>query len=176
LHSSNTHHQHSDSAPLVGIGSGMSPRRVPVPADHLLDNHQYNRGLGFGIGYGRVFNDDHRDRISVAQSSPSIYPVSLPPSGDDDNTDVTQSPTIENSDFSPKNVVKGAPPRPPRSHLRRSITKPFEIYPITPAPSTSSHAASDPPSPILDQTKVINRRTLLDVRPRPSHDSVAQGF
>ncbi|KAF8078654.1 hypothetical protein FPV67DRAFT_1689360 [Lyophyllum atratum] len=177
LHSTTSQHDTDAATPFVGIGSGMSPRRVPVPSHHFVDNPNNNPGLGFGVGYGRAFGEDHRDRVSIAQSSPSIYPVSLPPSGDDDTTDATVSPTVENaSDFSSRHIIVGAPPRPPRSHLRRSITKPSEMYPITPPTSVSSHAPSNPPSPILDQAKVISRRTLLDVRPRSGHESIAQGF
>ncbi|GLB36123.1 putative rab subfamily of small GTPases [Lyophyllum shimeji] len=172
MHSSSSHH-HNDVTPLVGIGSGMSPRRVPVPKDDLYTNE--SRVVGFGVGYGRAFNDDRRDRASLAQSSPSIYPASLPPSGDEETIDATQSPISEHSSgSSSRKVVAGAPPRPPRSHLRRSITKPYDVYPVTPPTSVSSHAPSKPPSPILDQTKVTGRRTLLDVRPRPGQESAVQ--
>lgn len=176
LHSSSSHH--NDATPLVGVESGMSPRRVPVPTDtdnFLRDSHE-NYSLGFGVGYGRAFNDDRHERASITQSSPSIYPASILPSADEDTTDATQSPTVENfCDFFPRKVA-GAPPRPPRSHLRRSVTKNFEAYPVTPPTSVSSHAPSKPPSPVLDQAKVIGRRTLLDVRTRSGHDSAVQGL
>lgn len=158
-HSLNSHR--SDS-PLTGISSGMSPRRVPVP---IMD-HDQNHGLGFGVGFGHTFNDTHRETASTARSSPSIYPASLPPSGDDDVTETTQSPDTEHSPvFSFRSLTGPAPPRPPRSHLRQSSTKFYEMYPVTPPTSVSSHEPSKPPSPILDQAKAIQRRTLLDVSP-----------
>ncbi|KAG6814058.1 hypothetical protein H0H92_003105 [Tricholoma furcatifolium] len=158
---------HSDIAPLVS--HVLSPRRVPVPTVNPFDDPSLAAGLvGYGLGYGLEYNRVLRDRLdtaSIAQSSPSIYPASLPPLGDDDNTDATQSPVTEHSfDIpNPKVVPSQAPPRPPRSHLRRSLTKPFEMYPITPPSSVSSHTAPDSP---LDATKVVRRKTLLDVRPR----------
>jgi len=117
--------------------------------------------------------------VAIAQSSPSIYPPSLPPTGDDDNLPVAQWPT-EKAAPQPlhDSFIVEAPPRPPRSLLRRNSVKVSEVYPLTPPASISSHSQSKPPSPTTpDQPHfkgpqdVLNRRTLLDVRPRPSRDS-----
>ncbi|KAG6868601.1 hypothetical protein C0993_000627 [Termitomyces sp. T159_Od127] len=123
--------------------------------------------VGSGIGYGHTHHNERKfDAVSTAQSSPSIHPPSLFPFGDDDNTtDATNSPISDDSfDAShSKSIALGAPPRPPRSPLRRSLTKSVEMYPMAPSPSVSSD--TPPSSPVsLDAAKVINRRTLLNVR------------
>jgi len=125
-----------------------------------------------------------RSRRSLAQSSPSLYPPTLP---NDDGDSV-----YEEVDLKPKSDVPPlAPPRPPRSHLRDG-PKAYEAYPMTPPPSVSSHTSSSkPPSPIADlfrstlatfpvesplQEDVLHRRTLLDVRPRVSRENIGGRF
>ncbi|KAG6890429.1 hypothetical protein C0995_008783 [Termitomyces sp. Mi166 len=170
------HHSFNSSsglnvAPLGSPAFMPSPRRVPVPViDPFEDTFSTTGLVGSGVGYGHMHHNEHRLKsVSTAQSSPSIYPPSLPPSGDDDNTtDATQSPISDySSDVSHfKFIASGAPPRPPRSPLRQSLMlKPLETYPITPPSSVSSH--TPPSSPIvLDAAKIVNRRTLLDVQPQ----------
>ncbi|KAG6857534.1 hypothetical protein H0H87_000133 [Tephrocybe sp. NHM501043] len=180
-------HEHLDQllfAPAMMGGRNLnrysnpapSPKRVPVPIIDPFEDYTSTTGLiGHGTGYGHTIHDDLRklDRASIAQSSPSIYPASLPPSSED--TDATRSPTLENSPIDVphhKSPHTGAPPRPPRSHLRRSLTKPFEMYPITPPSSVSSHTPPQSPFTSLAPAEVVNRRTLLDVRPqiRPTQE------
>jgi len=125
-----------------------------------------------------------QSRRSLAQSSPSLYPPTLP--NDDDDS------VYEEVDLKPKSDVPPlAPPRPPRSHLRDGL-KTQESYPMTPPPSVSSHSSSSkPPSPIADlfrstlstfpvesplQEDVLHRRTLLDVRPRVSRENIGGRF
>ncbi|KAJ3569766.1 hypothetical protein NP233_g4840 [Leucocoprinus birnbaumii] len=86
---------------------------------------------------------------SIAPSSPSIYPESLPP------TDDSPSPTDSEPKPQPRAFPEpllhrslstghtGAPPRPPRSHLRDS-QKAIDFIPLTP-PSSQGH--SKLPSP-----------------------------
>ncbi|PPR05704.1 hypothetical protein CVT26_008945 [Gymnopilus dilepis] len=98
-------------------------------------------------------------RHSLTPSSPSIYPVTLPP--DEDDHHEAEENTSSQEPVSPK-----PPPRPPRSHLRESA-KFREYEPLTPPDSVS--ASSLPPSPISESRPqdILSRRTLLDIRTRP---------
>lgn len=119
-----------------------------------------------GVGYDPTYHEEYRSNdVSTTRSSPSSYPPSLPPFGDDDNTiDAPQSPNSDDSfNVSHSPIPPEVPPRPPRSPLRRSITMSPEMYTMTPPSSVSSD--TPPRSPILlDEAKVVNRRTLLNVR------------
>jgi hypothetical protein len=102
---------------------------------------------------------------SIAQSSPSIYPPSLPSTGDDDHPEVKDWQLENVLHIQSVNIVTDVPPRPPRSLLRRN-SKPSDVLPLT-LPSSSSSRSS----PIVDRLKlkgsqdnILNRRTLLDVR------------
>ncbi|RDB29159.1 hypothetical protein Hypma_015555 [Hypsizygus marmoreus] len=166
------------------IGTGYTnPSRVTVPSEYPPDDHNEHRAGNIGLVhlFSRV-EDITPSRASIAQSSPSIYPASLPPTGDDDSVDAMHYPTDE-SDSTGTNLIGQAPPRPPKSHLRRSVTKSSGMYPMTPPPSASSHSHSNPPSPITEETyaktprdNVWKRRTLLDVRPRPNHEYVTDSL
>lgn len=120
---------------------------------------------------------------SIAPSSPSIYPESLPPADD------LPSPVGPESKYQtrpyPEPLLRralsvpghgDAPPRPPRSHLRESH-KPGDIIPLTPPASVSSHGHSQPPSPegyypgITEHS--ATRRAMLNVRPRISQENPA---
>lgn len=153
-----------ESVGLAGVGSGMSRSRVPVPPESISSHgHGPDQDL---VGLLRTVNRDEvtqHSRVVSAQSSPSIYPASLPP---DDGLENKHSPTDnESSDYHSSDLIMPAPPRPPRSHLRQSVVKATEIYPMTPPASLSSN--SQPPSPVLDTVKgprdILSRRTLLDV-------------
>ncbi|KXN90057.1 hypothetical protein AN958_05062 [Leucoagaricus sp. SymC.cos] len=87
---------------------------------------------------------------SIAPSSPSIYPESLPPT-DDSPSPVDSEPRTQLRSF-PEPLLRrslstpghaGAPPRPPRSHLRDSH-KLTDILPLTP-PSSHGHSKSSNP-------------------------------
>lgn len=185
IYSSNTRRISSRSgqpqpdAPLIDVESDLTPQKVPVHVGHLFDHHKYNPALGFGVGYGHS-NGQPRDGASMARSTPSIYPESLAESGDDSTSDNNHS--TKSSDYYAhpirRNLTEGAPPRPPRSHLRGSISKHIEMHPITPPTSISSHVHSVPQSPSLEQENFFTRRTLLDVRRRSAQpkEIVAQTF
>ncbi|KAJ7786278.1 hypothetical protein B0H16DRAFT_25759 [Mycena metata] len=121
-----------------------------------------------------ISTDVNRSKPSLAQSSPSVYPPSLPPANDDRL--VEEAPPPQRRYSSDASV---APPRPRRSHLREPSKGPL----ITPPSSVSSHspvsefggpfgftsldsdrAPVQPGSPQLNE--IMGRRTLLDVRPR----------
>ncbi|KAF8905555.1 hypothetical protein CPB84DRAFT_1705747 [Gymnopilus junonius] len=96
-------------------------------------------------------------RHSPTPSTPSIYPVTLPP--DEEDHHEAEKNLDPQEPLTPK-----PPPRPPRSHLRESA-KIHEYAPLTPPDSVSSQ----PPSPISESRPqdVLTRRTLLDIRTRP---------
>ena len=101
----------------------------------------------------------NRARYSLT-STPSIYPVSL----DDEDKDIVIVPN-----FNQIATTSNLPPRPPRSHLRDRSTKVFSSS--LPTPPDSEHIndiniVSDPRS--RDYVNVIDRKTILDVRPNSS--------
>ncbi|KAJ7597009.1 hypothetical protein C8J56DRAFT_918915 [Mycena floridula] len=129
-------------------------------------NDRYSRNDTRAIGLAiTTRSDPGKSQMSLAQSSPSLYPPTLPAEYPDDifeEMDLQEEPR------------KVPPPRPPRSHLRDSV-KASAGYPLTPPSSESSHTAvSNPPSPLefRPQPFAEGRRTLLDVRPRASHDDM----
>lgn len=171
----------------TGVGSGMHATEDWVPSTGpFSDDHAIvpNRP-GLVIATDR---DTIPSRLSLAQSSPSIYPPSLPEEDDEWQYDNRVQ----------QQFVVQAPPRPPRSHLREIVSRPAEFYPMTPPPSSSSHSYSKPPSPLYDISKgmtsaldeaasdhshpkgpqdIFARRTLLDVRPNKSrHEFDSQGY
>ncbi|PFH54448.1 hypothetical protein AMATHDRAFT_44326 [Amanita thiersii Skay4041] len=118
---------------------------------------------------------------SIAESSPSIYPASLPPI-DDGDEETTGQRIQENTDShrdlenqKPETYIVEAPPRPPRSRLRTLTSK--DLY-ITPPPSSGSSSDASPISglgpdysPVKGPRAILARRTLLDVRPRSAQYS-----
>ncbi|KAJ7125607.1 hypothetical protein C8R43DRAFT_711491 [Mycena crocata] len=168
---------------LYNLPSPPPPRRIPSPGhgDHLGEHEERHSILDRNeIGLAITTNNFNQSRPSLAQSSPSIYPPSLPPANDDHPFEEAPSLPQRYSDASV------APPRPRRSHLR---DPPSTAQLVTPPSSISSHspvsefagpfgftnakegersATTAGPTP-LDE--IIGRRTLLDVRPR-SRDSV----
>ncbi|KAJ7706213.1 hypothetical protein B0H17DRAFT_616745 [Mycena rosella] len=162
----------------------QDPRSPPTPPMRAVEPnwprppHQYNPGNGLGltaIGLAITTNDAYTP--SLAQSSPSIYPPSLPPANDELIEEVEPQPQR----YSDSSV---APPRPRRSHLR---DPPSTAQLVTPPSSVSSHSPvseytgpfsfktpdGEPSTGPIQLNDIIQRRTLLDVRPR-SQDSVAQ--
>lgn len=100
-------------------------------------------------------------RHSMAPSSPSIYPASLPDE-DDEHEARHIIPEPPQKDF--VTPVSTVPPRPPRSHLRESAKFGSNARPLT--PPDSSHTTSQPPSPSSEPSRsqdVFGRRTILDV-------------
>ncbi|THV07753.1 hypothetical protein K435DRAFT_268536 [Dendrothele bispora CBS 962.96] len=178
-------------------------------------------------------NAQSPSRPSLVQSSPSIYPPTLPLSNDDvssiyeevdlqpapaspppaharqDSAVLPMSPTPPGIDSDASGAMF-SPPRPPRSVLREVPSKIMEYRPLTPPESSQGHPNDDlvtPPSPIssISSSKVwedypsverrvytytppsssgggkpvgiediVNRRTLLDIRPRPSADNLGR--
>ncbi len=159
--------------PLRRPASGGDPFRDPphVPQNTPINNSPYHGRLNEPSG------------PSIAPSSPSIYPESLPPVDDSPNT-VGPESKLQIRSY-PEPLLRRAlsvpghgdvPPRPPRSHLRESY-KPGDIIPLTPPTSMSSHGQSQPPSPeeyypgILEHS--VTRRATFNVSscellPKPS--------
>jgi len=106
-------------------------------------------------------------RHSLNPSTPSIYPVTLPPDEDDQHEVEDDTPPISPISLQEPMSIK-PPPRPPRSHLRESA-KIRQYAPLTPPDSVSAHTTSQPPSPISESRPqdIFTRRTLLDIRTRP---------
>lgn len=100
---------------------------------------------------------------SIAPSTPSEYPASLPDEDDDHQVhhNATQMATANTNRFSNEPVTT-APPRPPRSLLREN-SKIMQYKPPTPPDSILN--SSTPNSPISDTRPedIFNRRTLLGV-------------
>lgn len=183
----------------------QDPRIAPSPPMRVVDHdwefqpHQGNSGNGLGLfDVPQASHDEHREqyggdfdniarneiglaistnrsRPSLAQSSPSIYPPSLPPANEDPPEEEAHSQPQRYSDTSV------APPRPRRSHLRDT---PSKAQLITPPSSVSSHSPAHSPvsefagpfgfTPAdgdtsavqqghLQRHEIMGRRTLLDV-------------
>jgi hypothetical protein len=151
-----TNRRHSD---LKSIGAGSrTDFQEHDRSSNDVSNHQIGPTLTANLDYKPI-------EPSIAQSSLSIYPPSLPSIGDDDPYEVKDRRLEVVSPIQYANIVADVPPRPPRSLLRRN-SKPLDIFPPTPPSSASSHS-----SPIVDQFQfngslgdILNRRTLLDVR------------
>ncbi|KAJ7783753.1 hypothetical protein DFH07DRAFT_202316 [Mycena maculata] len=156
-------------------GERTPVRRVEPPEIHDTDD----TGIIDGNDIGLAAVSMNQSRPSLAQSSPSIYPPSLPPANDDGPFEEVRSQPQRHSDPSTP------PPRPRRSHLR---DPPSTAQLITPPASVSSHSPvsdfanpfgfsspeADPPAsqkPPVQVNELIGRRTLLDVR--RSQDLVA---
>ncbi|KAJ6575084.1 hypothetical protein B0H19DRAFT_1254702 [Mycena capillaripes] len=170
-------------APHQMAPSGLGLYGVPQmhQNEHVEEQQHYHAMDRNEIGLAITTNES---KPSLAQSSPSIYPPSLPPTNDEEHIfeeTYSQPQPRRISDAS------AAPPRPRRSHLRVASPK---AQLATPPSSVSSHD----PSPISEfgspfgftsaeelspaqqgqsrLNEIIGRRTLLDIRPR-SQDSVA---
>ena len=91
-------------------------------------------------------------RHSLALSTPSIYP-------EDDNRVLNDIVIVPN--FNRSSIASNLPPRPPRSHLRRSVKVYGSALPTTPE-SELLNPSSEPRS--RDYVNVLDRKTILDVR------------
>ncbi|KAJ7492647.1 hypothetical protein FB451DRAFT_541812 [Mycena latifolia] len=167
------HTPHQDNS-----GNGLGLYNVAPPRhDEHPEEHDGPYGILDRNEIGLAITTNH-SRPSLAQSSPSIYPPSLPPANDDHTFEEAQTQPQRYSDAS------AAPPRPRRSHLRDPPSSKALL--ITPPSSVSSHSPvsefggpfgptaqeGEPSTGPLQLNDIIQRRTLLDVRPR-SQDSVA---
>lgn len=165
---------------ISGIGAGSQPMKQYAEGP-FSDIYSYRpQGIGLAISTGPGIA---QSRPSLAQSSPSVYPATLPR---DDASSIYEDVELDHRE-EPNPPV--APPRPPRSVLRDMPSNSgLEYRPITPPQSVSSHSHnhSAPPSPIVEifkapptafpgrldirpqskggpQEDIFNRRTLLDV-------------
>jgi hypothetical protein len=147
-------------------------RHTLLEDENPLPLNPHNSSLGLS-GLGPVYNQHQfglavttpspdmrqNSRVSLAQSSPSIYPATLPAGPDEDLM-------FEEGIMRPPVAPAPAPPRPPRSLLRDySARKSVEYNPMTPPPSDSSHPSTKAPSPVMDRQPSLTRRN-------PSHDDV----
>jgi hypothetical protein len=160
------------------IAQGWQSPGMPVSAKKSQSVMELSHG-GKDAEEGMLFRTDglHLDvrmvqsEASLAQSSPSIYPMTLP------------EPENELFDAPHPGVP---PPRPPRSRLRAepSVIDTTNIQILTPPASVSSHEMSRESSPVLfrpvplgipdhlnatlhrkvgSQDEILSRRTLLNV-------------
>jgi hypothetical protein len=99
-----------------------------------------------------------KPRHSWAPSTPSIYPASLSPEDEKVSKDV-----IIISNLNP--AVTTSPPRPPRSHLRGQGIRALGSVLPTPPESEYSNPTSLVAEPRSHDIHVLDRETILDVRP-----------
>ena len=97
-------------------------------------------------------------RHSWAPSTPSIYPASLSPEDEKVSKDI-----IIISNLNP--AVATSPPRPPRSHLRGQGIRALGSVLPTPPESEYSNPTSIVSDPRSHDIHVLDRETILDVRP-----------
>jgi len=167
LHSTVPYRDEPNSPGQAGIGltgfNNHSPRK-PAPEVVFPEIPQLRSFGPTPLEY--IHPDQSR------QSTPSIYPPSLP-ANDDLVTPV--SPTVNKITMEQPERAVLPPPRPPRSHLRDTLKRALEYAPLTPPASISSHAGSAPETPVSEASNkspqdLLSRRTLLDVRLRPSQE------
>lgn len=178
-----------ESSGLGLTGIGAKSEGVIMPLRRPLSGGDPFRDPPHAPQNTPVSHSHYRGRLnepsgpSIAPSSPSIYPESLPPA-DDLPSPVGPEPKSQIR-LHPEPLLRrtlsvpshgDAPPRPPRSHLRESY-KPGDIIPLTPPTSLSSHGHSQPPSPeeynpgMLEHS--VTRRATFNVSscglfPKPS--------
>jgi hypothetical protein len=128
---------------------------LPVSKQNNVSQAAYFDGTGLGTNkLDKQFN-----RFSLALSTPSIFPLSLPPvEGDVDHNEqgTETTPPLERPVVTP-------PPRPPRSMLRKSAAGLLDYLPTTPPEYTPSDSHSSPSS--FKSSPIFSRRTILDVCP-----------
>ncbi|EKM83903.1 hypothetical protein AGABI1DRAFT_103953 [Agaricus bisporus var. burnettii JB137-S8] len=148
--------------PLRRPLSGEDPFRDPPHVPR-------NTPVSFSPNHDRL---NESSGVSIAPSSPSIYPESLPPTVDTPSP-VDPEPKTQAKYFSETLLRRSlsvtshtdAPPRPPRSYLRES-QKVNDVSPLTPPASVSSHGHSD-----LEPQFIFHpmRRNTLHTRREESH-------
>ncbi|KAL1720733.1 hypothetical protein EV715DRAFT_271727 [Schizophyllum commune] len=99
-----------------------------------------------------TFPQAESENNSLAPSSPSIYPDSLPPEDEHHDSSQGHSQGYQGQgygnpfDDQPKTYIVQAPPRPARSHLRRESSKIMSTsLPLTPPDSMNGHSPSASP-------------------------------
>jgi len=163
--------------------SGLGLFDVPATQHNEVVTHQqkhYDATNRNEIGLAITTNES---KPSLAQSSPSIYPPSLPPMNDDHDP-VPEVTALQPPD---RHASPPPPPRPRRSHLRDAPSKGL----LTPPGSVSDHSpVSEAPAASpwgftpaerelstiqlhgsSQLNEIMGRKTLLDVRPA-SQDGV----
>ncbi|KAF7310883.1 hypothetical protein HMN09_00631500 [Mycena chlorophos] len=152
-----------------GHYSVAPPRRVEPPVLYETFDDEIDRRVQPGPSdndIGLAITTDSRKPAASANSSPSIYPSSLPPVEEEVVVPMRQIPSPP------------PPPRPRRSILREQSNK-VPVQLITPPSSVSSHSPiSDAVNPFraftetpavqktgVQLNEIFARRTLLDVRP-----------
>ncbi|KAJ7169852.1 hypothetical protein C8R46DRAFT_215738 [Mycena filopes] len=163
--------------------SGLGLYNVPQTQEHRQGHaepepQEFEQLQAYYDGVGRprqqiglaISTNMNQSKPSLAQSSPSIYPPSLPPVNDDRPAEAAPLPLRR---YSSEASVAPAPPRPRRSHLRESSKAQL----VTPPSSVSSHSpVSEFSGPFgftsVDSERatsqheqlneIMGRRTLLD--------------
>ncbi|KAL1748445.1 hypothetical protein HDZ31DRAFT_60184 [Schizophyllum fasciatum] len=93
---------------------------------------------------------------SLAPSSPSVYPDSLPPEDEQQSKQGYGDPFEDRPQ--PSYIVQ-APPRPARSHLRRESSKVLSAsLPLTPPDSMNGHSPTASPDQSRQNTVYVNDR------------------
>jgi len=172
------HAGHRESAQSATSDLGLL-NLPPIQQGEVLAEHpaeHYNPMNPNEIGLAITTNES---KPSLAQSSPSIYPASLPAAEDEHEEAGPQQPQSPDRQMSPP-----PPPRPRRSHLRDVPQKGL----LTPPGSVSDHSPVSEVAPwnstpndreqstiqlhgSSQLNEIMGRKTLLDIRPR-SQDSV----
>ncbi|KAF8971345.1 hypothetical protein BDZ97DRAFT_1786025 [Flammula alnicola] len=144
-------------------GASLYPDPHPMfNPTNMVDFVELERQEQQNVGLAHSLDVPNRAyfRHSMAPSTPSIYPATLPPD-EDDHREAEEAI----SKLAQRESVVPVPPRPPRSHLRESAKSLNYGAPPTPPTSVSSASHSNPPSPISESHPydLFTRRTLLDV-------------
>lgn len=153
----NAGHPYPESGPSIGLAlTGLEPVNADQPANDVYANKIQH-----------ALSTIHQPRHLFAQSSPSLYPSSLPP----DDARLGKDVDVQLASKQSLDEHKVVPPRPPRSPFREGSTK--FIYPITPPPSTiSSHDSDLPPTPESCKPSPSAFSAVSNVRTRSSQDDI----
>jgi len=180
------------SAPAA---NGLLPTSPSMAGYPVTDAFAPPPGIGYGYAMersGRITDSNHLARPGPQRTStPSLYPASLP-GEEPERREIgniipsepapfggrlahrstlpslsTQRMADEDAILMPAPGGASAPPRPPRSQLRKSSTRSVDFTPLTP-PDSQTHSPTKTPSPTSETRSqdVLTRRTLLDIRSR----------
>ncbi|KAF8632557.1 hypothetical protein AX15_001767 [Amanita polypyramis BW_CC] len=150
----------------LGIRAGQKSQPWPTGREGLFnDMHTYKQSTTIDHlkPWSQATAHDIENTEITPGSTPSIYPASLPPVTQDGDENIIEPPAERNGVRDHVTVrerprTAEAPPRPPRSALR-NLSRPST------APSSPDQAAQK------DIYAILQRQTLLDVRPRSSQPS-----